>query len=164
MVNRIFKWHMHPRLGKSANRWSMGNISTIVHKHDFSTSGTRNKLREVDSCLDFNTSTTISSMVMASSELCEIKSIHYWKTVNLKLRSYVCGNCKSYVYLLHKLSCCWYNWMSKLVLHAYVECWWSIARTTQSWVWLTSTLRWSLKPWWRRNPRKHRITYFFLEH
>jgi hypothetical protein len=28
------------------------------------------------------------------------------KAVNLELRSYVCENCKSYVYLLHKLSCC----------------------------------------------------------
>jgi hypothetical protein len=35
------------------NRWSMRNILTIVHKHDFSTGGTYNKLREVDSCLDF---------------------------------------------------------------------------------------------------------------
>jgi hypothetical protein len=45
----------------------MRNVSTIVHKHDFSNDGTYNKLREVDSCLDFNTNTTISTMVMASS-------------------------------------------------------------------------------------------------
>jgi hypothetical protein len=34
----------------------------------------------------------------------------------------------------------------------------SNARITESWVWLTSTLRWSLKPWWRRNLRKWGIT------
>jgi hypothetical protein len=28
------------------------------------------------------------------------------KSGELELRSYVCGNCKSYDYLLHKLSCC----------------------------------------------------------
>jgi hypothetical protein len=41
------------------NRWSMRNISTIVHKHGFSTDDTCNKLRDIDSCLDFNTNTTI---------------------------------------------------------------------------------------------------------
>jgi hypothetical protein len=148
---------MRPRLEKYVNRWSMRNVSTIVHKHGIFTGGTCNKLREVDSCLDFNTNTTISTMVMASSGLCEMKYILYWKVVNLELRSYVCGNLKSYIYLLHKLSWCWYNWMSKLILNAYVECWSGIVSTTKSWVWLTSTLQWSLNPWWRRNPRKQRI-------
>jgi hypothetical protein len=83
----------------------MRNVSTIVHKEDFSTSDTCNKLREVNSCLNFNTNTNISTMVMASSGLCGMKYIVYLKTVNLKLRSYICENCKSYVYLLHKLLC-----------------------------------------------------------
>jgi hypothetical protein len=144
----------------------MRNVSTIIRKQEFSTSGTCNKLREVDSCLDFNTNTNISTVVMTSSGLCGMKCIIYWKAVNLELRSYVCGNCKSYVYLLHKLSCCWYNWMSKLVLHAYAEWWWSIVRTTQYWILLSSTLRWSLKPWWWKKPEetKNYIVDFFLEH
>jgi hypothetical protein len=149
---------MRPRLRMYANRLSMRNISTIIHKHGFSTNATYNKLREVDSCLYFNTNTTISTMVMANSGLCGMKCILYWKAVNFELRSYICGNCKSYVYLVHKLSCCWYTWMSKLVLHTYVECWWIIARTIEYWVCLTSTLRWSLNTWWKRNLRKQRIT------
>jgi hypothetical protein len=136
----------------------MRNISTIICKQEFSTSGTCNKLRSVGSCLDFNANANISTMVMASHGLCGMKCIVHWKVLNLELRSYICGNCKSYVYPLHKLSYCWYNWMSKLVLHAYAEWIWSIARTAQSWIWLTSTLRWSLKPWWWRNLRKQRIT------
>jgi hypothetical protein len=55
----------------------MSNVLTIVHKHDISTSGTYNKLGEVDSCLDFNRSTVISTMVMASSVLCGMKCIRY---------------------------------------------------------------------------------------
>jgi hypothetical protein len=51
----------------------MRNFLTIVHKYGISTSGTCNKLREVDSCLDINTNTTISTMVMASSGLCGMK-------------------------------------------------------------------------------------------
>jgi hypothetical protein len=56
---------------------SMRNVSIIVHKQDFCTSGTYNKLREVDSCLDFNAITNISTMVMVSSGLCGIKCIAY---------------------------------------------------------------------------------------
>jgi hypothetical protein len=53
----------------------MRNVLTIVHKQEFSTSGTCNKLSEVDSCLDFNTNTNISTMVMVSSALCGMKCI-----------------------------------------------------------------------------------------
>jgi hypothetical protein len=63
--------------------WEVGELmvdeklSTIVHKHDFSTGGTSNKLREVNSCFDFSTDTTISTMVMTRSGLCGMKSILY---------------------------------------------------------------------------------------
>jgi hypothetical protein len=53
----------------------MRNVLTIVHKQEFFTSGNCNKLREVDSCLDFNTIINISIMVMVSSGLCGIKCI-----------------------------------------------------------------------------------------
>jgi hypothetical protein len=43
----------------------------------FSTSGTYNKLSEVDSYLVFNTNTAISTMVMSNSGLCGMKSILY---------------------------------------------------------------------------------------
>jgi hypothetical protein len=53
----------------------MRNVLTIVHKQEFSTGGTCNKLREVDSCLDFNTNINISTIVMASNGLCGMKCI-----------------------------------------------------------------------------------------
>jgi hypothetical protein len=53
----------------------MRNVSTIIRKQEFSTSGTYNMLRQVDSYLDFNINTNISTMVMASSELCGMEYI-----------------------------------------------------------------------------------------
>jgi hypothetical protein len=53
------------------------NSTQTRHFHQWYLQHTCNKLREIDSCLDFNTNTTISTMVMASSGLCGMKCILY---------------------------------------------------------------------------------------